>query len=164
MEREWEREPNHVEFDYRGFFCEITRHDQMKHLCGYVYIPLFQGPMTQRLMAYLLDHPLDNGFDYMVFEEYFDIYVHGGVTYGDIVEKEIGAFIKIGFDCAHSGDLIPGMKATLEQVSRAAGRTPSIWGDLGLFRDTYRNMAYVKKEIENMVDAIIGGEDLYDEE
>lgn len=157
MEYEWLHEPNHMEFHYKGYFCEIHRHE-LGHLCGYVYIPVFQGPMTQKVMAYLIDHPLTDGFDYTNFEEYFDLHVHGGVTHGDIIEEEKGALIKIGFDCAHSGDLIPGMKTTLGQIRWGEGSMDH------LFRDVYRNIAYVEKEIKEMVDAITEGEDLHGEE
>lgn len=37
--KEWEKEPNRLEWEYCGFKCLILRTDRMKHLCGYVGLP-----------------------------------------------------------------------------------------------------------------------------
>ena len=77
---EWELEPNEALFTEHGYWCEIKRHSELGHLCGYVY-------MGEH-------HPLAN-----VGEP--DLAVHGGITYND------GK--KMGFDCGHAGDLSPFM-------------------------------------------------------
>ncbi len=75
---EWELEPNEALFTSHGYWCEIKRHSELGHLCGYVYMGAH--------------HPLAN-------EGEPDLAVHGGITYND------GK--KMGFDCGHAGDLSP---------------------------------------------------------
>ena len=80
-------EPNHAFFAYEGLVCEVKRHDEMLHFCGYVFLPE--------------DHPW---FSYEP-----PVRVHGGVTFGRAVHNE---WI-LGFDCGHGGDLIPRMRQVL---------------------------------------------------
>jgi hypothetical protein len=54
-----------------------------------------------------------------------DFAVHGGLTYED--------GIKVGFDCGHAGDMSP--HARLRNYR---------------FEETYRNVAYVKEQVENL--------------
>ncbi|MBN7275533.1 hypothetical protein GNF18_10310 [Ligilactobacillus pobuzihii] len=35
---EWEKEPDHKEFKYKGYDCEINRTEEVGILCGYVII------------------------------------------------------------------------------------------------------------------------------
>jgi hypothetical protein len=56
--------------------------------------------------------------------------VHGGITWG------VDSAGRIGFDCSHAGDDSPGM--------RARGRRKLLPGE------TYRDMAYVRGEVENL--------------
>lgn len=131
------------EIDYYvldGIACSIWKHD-MGHLCGYIGLPP--------------SHPWHG-------KEYDDIEadVHGGLTFAEsetecrrplhpidwekgpeweLVEKPtpyphdtgLGLWW-IGFDCAHLRDLVPGLSVH----------------DL---RDTYKDEAYVRKEIEGLV-------------
>lgn len=110
-------------FNYKDFTCLILRQD-MGHLCGYIEIPE--------------DHPYyDKGYDDM------DLFVHGGLTFfGDFDKFDFGIAINniihnkcyVGFDCAHSGDLMP----------------------IGLtMYGTYRDMTYVRNEIEYVVDQLL---------
>jgi hypothetical protein len=82
---EWSGEPDLLEFRVFGFECHAKRHDSMGHLCGYIQVDA--------------DHPW-YGKDY----NNVDVEVHGGLTY----TTSSGWF---GFDCAHSGDLVPRMYA-----------------------------------------------------
>lgn len=83
----WLTEPDRELFNSHGFNCELWRHPSMLHWCGYVYLPP--------------DHP-QWGKDYD--ELNHTINVHGGLTYSGKEEE----FWKVGFDCAHAKDLIPG--------------------------------------------------------
>jgi hypothetical protein len=65
-----------------GYFCEILRHPDSLHLCGYVVVHNI--------------HPFFDK-DYEILND-MGIKVHGGLTYGN------GAG-KFGFDCCHYGDL-----------------------------------------------------------
>jgi len=80
----WEDEPDHLLTEHLGYVLEIQRHEQIKHLCGYIYLPE--------------SHP-----DYGKTYHDLDVYVHGGLTF-----SENGRF---GFDCAHAGDYEPGNTA-----------------------------------------------------
>lgn len=77
---EWETERDEALFTSHGYWCEIKRHPDLGHLCGYVYMGKH--------------HP-------MASDEYPDVVVHGGITFND------GK--KMGFDCGHAGDLTPAM-------------------------------------------------------
>lgn len=78
---EWEIEPNEVLFVSHGYWCEVKRHSELGHLCGYVYMGKH--------------HPLAS-------EPEPDLAVHGGITFNN--------GIKMGFDCGHAGDLSPSMR------------------------------------------------------
>lgn len=86
---EWEQEPDHKEFKYKGYDCEIKRIPNLGHLCGYVIInhnnELFGHDDSGNSMCMNLD-------------------VHGGITYG---QSELDGRWKIGFDCAHVDDVCP---------------------------------------------------------
>jgi hypothetical protein len=75
---EWELEPDEALFVSHGYWCEVKRHTDLGHLCGYVYMGAH--------------HPLAS-----VGEP--DLAVHGGITFNNGV--------KMGFDCGHAGDISP---------------------------------------------------------
>ncbi len=149
MNREWEAEPDKVVWvdDATGLDCMVHR-GPAGALCGYVGVP--EG------------HPWF-GVDYMrpvgavdVLMDWDDefaltpcgaISVHGGLTYSDHCQGDIchqpqpGRPEKVwwfGFDCAHAGDLVPG----LVEVWAEAG--------LGIDSETYKNIAFVKREVEHL--------------
>ena len=80
-------EPNYVNFKYKGFDCEIKRHEYLLTLCGYA--------------SFRAKYPIYN-------EQYRNalenIDVHGGVTYFEISPS---GKVTVGFDCAHYNDLSP---------------------------------------------------------
>ena len=88
MNKEWLTEPNDKEFESNGLKCIIHRHPSLKHLCGYIAVPL--------------GHKL-YGVDYSKLYDWMDIQVHGGLTYAG----KKGDDWLFGFDCAHWHDLIP---------------------------------------------------------
>ena len=109
-----------------GYTCLILRHDDMLHLCGYVYVPV--------------DHPwfkLEYGqaTDDDSRPPELDLEVHGGCTFSGMhTENNENTEWCFGFDCAHLSDYSPGM------------------AKYGMDRDqdTYRNWAYVKQQCEAM--------------
>lgn len=101
----WETEPDHVLTESNGFVIEIKRHPTHKHLCGYIYIP------DTDLAAHC----------------YYDVPVHGGWTHE--YHDEAAGMYTFGFDCAHAGDLAPGM--------------PVYHND-----DIYRTMDFVLNELQ----------------
>jgi hypothetical protein len=91
---EWVDEPDRVEFGYKGVWCQIGR-SQSGALCGYIFISQ--------------DHPwaIENECE-------IPCDVHGGCTYS----QTYGAIWKVGFDCAHSGDLIPLVEKVVSEKGR----------------------------------------------
>lgn len=97
--KQWENELDyyHLEDNETGYAIVINRHSKMKHLCGYVSLPV--------------NHPLYNKDinESDVFDK-FD--VHGGVTFTGTLDGEHNSNDKlklflVGFDCAHAGDFVP---------------------------------------------------------
>lgn len=133
MTSPWENEPNIKEFEYKGFPCLIVRNESMGFLCGYIGISK--------------DHPWYG-------EDYKDIpvNVHGDLTFS----KKGGENDKwpnpelwwIGFDCGHSGDLIPYGncfdRLFCQTFSVSTGKT-----------DKYRNIKFVENQIKKLADQII---------
>lgn len=118
MIEEWKTEPNEYKFEHRGVLCQILRHPELLHLCGYIRVP--DG------------HPWDK-MDYDECDREYNTGVHGGLTYAH--REDDGYWI--GFDCAHAGDYCPGMYL---QTRPASG---------------YKNMAYVTREIKDLVDKML---------
>lgn len=83
----WKDEPDRAFWMDRGHPCEIIRHSNIGHLCGYIEVKPghpWHGKSTDDLP---------------------DITVHGGITYAEPTDH---LNWKIGFDCAHLYDLTPG--------------------------------------------------------
>lgn len=104
-----------------GYQICIQRHTSLKHLCGYVGLPV--------------GHPW-HGKNYdsvsMLNNDYVE--VHGGLTYADShsPNAEPDGLWWLGFDCAHAGDFCPGMSR--QYVSD----------------DIYRDWSYVTHECESL--------------
>lgn len=103
----WQDEPDRVEFEHLGFPCLIVR---VPHgaLCGYVAVP--PGHPWHRRCYQTLDSEVD---------------VHGGLTYssecaGDVCHQskpgEPDDVWWLGFDHAHWGDFVPGIKSSRSQA------------------------------------------------
>lgn len=142
--RPWENEPDHIEFCYRGFPCIIHRahpvnpenpKDVLGHLCGYVGVPP--------------SHPF-HGKRY----NEVPVEVHGGLTYAEKSGRsfccEKGDAWWLGFDCAHLGDLVPGIWE-MRQPGGILHEIHSRYEHCKIPEDAYRTIAYVKNEIRNMV-------------
>lgn len=95
--------------------CYLKRHSSMRHLCGYVIL-------TE-----------DNKF----WGKYYDdisAQVHGGLTYTEIDNNNNWV---VGFDCAHSGDLVPSFQKVHLNVN-----------------DVYRDKEYVISECESLAEQL----------
>lgn len=71
------------------------------------------------------------------------ITAHGGLTYSGFWPDEAQDLWFFGFDCAHSGDLSPGVVATLKHIDIDHGTTRREHYN---FDDTYCTIEYVKVE------------------
>jgi hypothetical protein len=104
-----DNEPNHEIYLHEGFLCEIKRHPSLLHLCGYIQVPP--------------NHPWFG-------QEYIDVNVHGGITWGD--KSEITGNWVLGFDCGHAGDIsYPSVMLRLRS---------------SCFDEEYRDWEYVKSQ------------------
>ncbi len=125
---EWLDEPDRDEFEHARLKCLILRHPELGHLNGYVAVP--KG------------HPCyGKHYDHIPYDDLFPVEVHGGLTFsregdGDILPK---GYWWLGFDCAHAWDLVP-------QILELMGREEC---------ETYRNFAYVRREIEDLADQLV---------
>ncbi len=166
-ERPWLKEPDRLEFTYKGFPCIIQRvhmknpdnpKDILGHLCGYVAVP--PGHPYHGKTAWW-----ENGENET---ESLDLYVHGGITYTGKCQGVICHVPKegesddvwwFGFDAAHAGDLIPGMYehrqpgGFLYDPDRAE-RMKQFEGH-PLFNETYKTVGYMKNQIRNLVKQLI---------
>ena len=133
----WDGEPDYMQWEYLGHPCIAVR-NPLGNWCGYAGV-----------------HPghLAYGRHY----EEVDVQAHGGLTYSGGCRGAICHTPKpgepptrwLGFDCAHAGDLVPGM---LRLHERFNFRGPS---DDDLFSgDVYRTLGYVRHEVEELVDQL----------
>jgi len=152
---EWDDEPDKVQWqdETTGMPCLAVR-NRMGAWCGYVGVP--QG---HRFHGVGYDN-VSLGDDWRDESHYPP--AHGGLTFSNscmegvpenqgichVVEPgEDDHVWWLGFDCAHSGDLMPGMiqfheqyLATLSEEERAKREEYSYMRD-----ETYKNLAYVKE-------------------
>jgi hypothetical protein len=100
------------EWTCEGYPCLIIKHEY-GHLCGYVGLPK--------------EHKLYG-------KDYDDIYadVHGGVTFAGERRQQADTWF-VGFDCAHYGDLVPGLMKS------------------GIYRDE----AYVTEQCESLAKQLV---------
>lgn len=133
----WIDEPDRIDFHYRGYPCLILR-NWNGVLCGYVGVPP--------------THPW-YGLDYYLFEQDHvinEVRVHGGLTYankcaGDICHVpapgESDLVWWFGFDCGHSGDLIP--------IYYSREYSCLLTAD-----SVYRTIEYVRSQVEKLAKQI----------
>ena len=144
---DWVDEPDRFEFEHEGFSCcgfrvwdwEGWEFDNLAlgHWCGYILIPK--------------EHPW-YGRD--VFKDYadMDVDVHGGLTHGKLDHPKEGGWW-IGFDCAHSWDLVPSMinmkKKMIEDMKLTL---PEKCHNSPIFMDSYKNFDYVVNEVKSLAE------------
>jgi hypothetical protein len=121
----WIQERDFLGFRTRvGYQGEIFRNPQLGTLCGYVFVP-------EGHPAYGLG---ENGLE--------DIEIHGGVTYSSFA-GDVKRLWRIGFDCGHVRDYIPGISNTTQKKFFG-----NHYGALGA--SVYRDWDYVVKEVESL--------------
>lgn len=148
----WCEEPDWVEFIHNGIECYIRRvivedgridgkkenppHFFGGHFCGYCKIkpnhPLYKKDFID--------------IDYCIHEA-----AHGGITYSDYDDN--GDWV-VGYDCGHSGDVIPSMEQLKRQIecdiaARMGGREIPYF-----LRSYYRDVNYNIEHCKELADAI----------
>lgn len=132
----WQTEPDRLEWKHQGFPCLMLR-TEMGNWCGYVAVE--KG------------HPYyeKNSGD-------LEVDVHGGLNYaahcsGHICHVpapgESDEVWWLGFDCAHCGDIVPSMVAHLRHLG-------AMWEPSRLFPESYKDVAYVRKEVNELADQL----------
>lgn len=81
-------------------------------------------------------------------EQLEKVEVHGGLTFAGRWGKDTNTWW-FGFDCAHSGDLAPGMKA-ITKMLRKQGIMPPRPAFLERFKEIYRDLNYVRAECADL--------------
>lgn len=126
----WDNEPSILTWvdPHTRLRCLIKRHPSMLHLCGYVRIPY-----SHRLYK-ATKHRLER-----------DLNPHGGVTFDQVFKAKTSRFNSrgrwVGFDCAHAGDLAPGLVAL---VKKSHEQFPGLAPPSFMFSgDVYRDIHYV---------------------
>ena len=135
----WQNEVDRMEFGAHGFTCVIVRPHDIGHLCGYVGVPP--------------GHPWHGkGYDEL-YQSGTAPEAHGGLTYAASARWPVSSAHEpddrwyLGFDCAHAGDLCPGML----RYGRHSG-------------DVYRDMHYVIDECERLAEQAEAAADAADAE
>jgi hypothetical protein len=128
----WHDEPDHVDFEAHGLPCIVHRAN-LGAWCGYVAVPP--------------GHPW-HGKEFMSGSDEPRAEVHGGVTYTSKCQGPLCHVPKpgesddvwwVGFDCAHLGDIVPGILAV-------SARTPSGFAQY----ESYKTLSYVRAETEEL--------------
>lgn len=141
----WMHEPDRVDFSHAGFPCLALR-NSLGAWCGYVALPP--------------EHRL-HGVEYMDIED--DLDVHGRLTYSSLCAEAICHVPEpgqpdnvwwLGFDCGHSGDLIPATLKIMREVRRANPLPAALMPWDRLLRDRYRDLAYVQDETRKLAEQL----------
>lgn len=140
----WTHEPDRVEWRHKGLPCLMARGPSFSgHWCGYVAVPP--------------GHPY-HGKHY----DTPDVRVHGGLTYADKCSGHVCHVPKpgepddvwwFGFDCAHSGDLSPAMRARYLHVGYPFDSEPYNHKKAlasTAFTDVYRDLDYVRAQTNRL--------------
>jgi hypothetical protein len=151
---EWIEECDKITFDYLGHECMVHRvfHTDFinqniyfgGHLCGYVKVPENHVFHTKETIGNIQK-----------------IHCHGGVTYNDNNLSLMHSIDHwIGFDCAHSSDIIPSCHSSKKQQFRCFEKIyRDIHSLVNLKRfpvPTYKNIFFCIQECLNIVDQLIG--------
>jgi len=123
MSKEWVKEWEHA-----GFKCRVWKHPYLGHFCGYVVLPKthpYAGKNSQDI----------------------DVDVHGGLTF----HGWEGDDYIVGFNCAHAGDLVPGLltHSLGEPGERVLDEQGHLWTVEEVVEETNRLAEQLK--VENLV-------------
>lgn len=167
----WVNEPDLEEFEHKGFKCEVKRivHLDEKHI-----EPLIKE--WEDVKNHVFDNPINKYFttfgghlcgyvcipkDHPWFEKDsgdIDCDIHGGLTY--FRTHEDGNYW-IGFDCAHSKDIVPSMIIHEKQMMEVSERYKKIMEKKEEFNkhhgktvldQTYKAFWWVVEETKNLAE------------
>lgn len=139
----WDGEPDREEWRHAGLPCIVAR-GPLGAWCGYVGVPP--------------GHPA-----YLKRADSVEAQAHGGLNYAETCQGPVCHIPQkgeshhtwwLGFDTGHFGDLIPGMVATSEQMRRRFPAEASLWGRTLERGEVYRDLSYVKDEVNRLADQL----------
>lgn len=134
---QWSFEPDVVEWRHAGLPCLIVR-NRMGALCGYAGVPP--------------GHPLHGKSDDEVYTLAPGVGAHGGLTFSSECTGHICHVAQpgepehvwwLGFDCAHCGDMVPGLNRFRSEHSAISGS-----------HEDYRDLTYVRGEVEDLAEQL----------
>jgi hypothetical protein len=144
----WDDEPDRLQFKTSSGLPGLIVRNPYGALCGYVGVAN--------------EHPF-YGKSY----NDLDVEVHGGLTYADACQVD-GPICHVpepgepddvwwfGFDCAHAYDLVPGLITDpTDSLIVSLYTSFERLGDLASDRDTYRDINYVRNEVENLANQLV---------
>lgn len=144
----WVDEPDVLEFVHNGIACRILRIVAMDgpnetinifggHLCGYVCIPYDHQDYNKDVSS----------------PDFSEYDVHGGLTFGKLFDDNT---FWIGFDCAHSGDLIPSMTDIRKSINEdLIKKHPNIdFSQIRCFNSDYKTWDYVLEQVKHLADQV----------
>lgn len=133
----WDNEPDYEQWTTRSGLPGLIVRNRLGALCGYA--------------ALFADHQA-----YGKKCDDVDVEAHGGLTYSGKCSGHICHVPQpgqpddvywFGFDCSHAFDLSPGMHASLRQHGAIDLLPRAEW-------ETYRDMAYVRAEVEQLAEQL----------
>jgi len=142
---EWVNELDEIIFTYKGYTCEVKR------ICmrepSVIDLPMFGG----YLCGYV--HILKEDIAYEMDYNDLSIDCHCGLTFSD-KNPEINTWM-IGFDCAHSRDLVPSLEKILKCIINRKELNRSLEEKYPFLKKTYKNLSFVIEECKSIVDQLI---------
>lgn len=122
------------------------------YFCGYVKIPS-DYPFYKNISEFLVNKNGEVEVTSLESPE-FELDVHGGITFSEI--NESGEFW-IGFDCAHSMDIIPSIKHT-DHLKEMIEKFPAHAQQLKnspIFKKSYKNSKFAEEQCKSLIDQLI---------
>lgn len=143
---EWVEEPDEIRFECEGIQCHVTRFAVQEPFCKEFH--MFGGYLNGYVCI-----PSHHPYYHKKYED-IDIAVHGGLSFG---ECSVGHWI--GFDCAHSGDLVPSMEflantnPALSAIRKDRENLKERFAlhNSPIFMNSYKNVNYVIEECKSIV-------------
>ena len=142
----WVDEPDELIWTDKntGYDLAIAR-NSLGNLCGYVCVNKNKFyPFKNGIKAVRKENIVNKTFNIKEIEKLYS--PHGGVTYIESYlrlhnfSEVSGRYYWIGFDCAHWGDLVPGLISILNNSEFNQKHDTDF--------STYRDVSYVKKQCE----------------
>jgi hypothetical protein len=133
VSKPWEGPLTQVDFEHAGLPCKLKRHPRTLTWCGYVGV---EPDEARRLIGQVVPSDLD---------------VHWGITWtGPLPWTGRSRLFWFGFDCAHGGDLIPGV---INELRKTGPLGESLAQDME-DEDVYRTVGYARAQCRKLAEQL----------